>query len=178
VTYGAIALVPDLELFPRLFQAESVVFKAGVELTVFNYAIAALGKLRKLRPSLNLPALAGPLVSLSKLFKALGTWHGSFGVWVTGDANQERSLAIVAPKNGPRVPSAPAVLLARKLLNEGIPAAGAFPCVGFIRFGEFADYLGRFGIYVVRGENGAWSAANDGDSSAKLVPGEAIARRD
>jgi hypothetical protein len=95
---------------------------------------------------------------MSKLFKSLGTFHGSFAVWVTGDAGQERALAFVAPQNGPRVPSAPAVLLARKLLTEGVPAYGAFPCVGFIRLAEFADYLAQFGIFIVRGENGVWSA--------------------
>jgi saccharopine dehydrogenase-like NADP-dependent oxidoreductase len=150
--------VPDLELFPHLFNAESVVFKAGVELTLFNYVIAALGQLRKLRPSLNLPALAKPLVSLSKLFKTFGTFHGSFAVWVTGDTGQEKALAFVAPRNGPRVPSAPAVLLARKLLAGAIPACGAFPCVGFISLAEFADYLAPFGIFIVRGENGKWSS--------------------
>jgi saccharopine dehydrogenase-like NADP-dependent oxidoreductase len=150
--------VPDLELFPRLFGAHSVVFKAGVELTLFNYMIAVLAQLRRLRPSLNLPGLAGPLVRLSKLCKSLGTFHGSFAVWVTGDTGQEKALAFVAPRNGPRVPSAPAVLLARKLLAGGMPARGAFPCVGFIRLAEFAAYLAPFGIFIVRGENGVWSA--------------------
>jgi NAD(P)-dependent dehydrogenase (short-subunit alcohol dehydrogenase family) len=150
--------VPDLELFPRLFGADSVVFKAGVELTLFNRAIGALAQLRRLYPSLNLPALAPPLVRVSKLFKSLGTFHGSCAVWVTGDTGPERALAVVAPRNGPRVPSAPAVLLARKLLGGGIAARGAFPCVGFIGLAEFAEYLAPFGIFVVRGENGVWAS--------------------
>jgi hypothetical protein len=150
--------VPDLELFPQLFGADSVVFKAGVELTLFNYMIALLAQLRQRRPSLALPALARPLVRLSNLFKSFGTFHGSFAVWVTGDTGQEKALAFVAPQNGPRVPSAPAVLLARKLLAEGIPASGAFPCVGFLSLAEFADYLAPFGIFLVRGEGGGWSA--------------------
>jgi hypothetical protein len=95
-------------------------------------------------------------VRLSRLFKSLGTFHGSFAVWVRGDTGQEQALAFVAPRNGPRVPTAPAVLLARKVLAEGIPARGAFPCVGFITLAEFADYLAPFGIGVVRGENGVW----------------------
>ncbi len=150
--------VPDLELFPQLFAADSIVFKAGVELTVFNYAITALAQLRKLRPSLNLPALAGVVVSLSKFCKSLGSFRGSFAVWVTGDAGEEESLAFVAPEKGPRVPTAPAVLLARKILEQGIPAVGAFPCVGFLGLAEFAEYLAPFGIFVVRGHNGIWSS--------------------
>jgi saccharopine dehydrogenase-like NADP-dependent oxidoreductase len=99
--------VPDLDLFPELFKADNVVFKAGVELTLFNYALGILAGVRSLHPSLNLPALARPLVFLSKLLKPLGTLHGSFAVWVTGDTGQEKALALVAPRNGPRVPSCP-----------------------------------------------------------------------
>jgi hypothetical protein len=149
--------VPDLELFPRLFEANSVVFKAGVELTLFNHAIGALARLRRLRPSLNLPALARPLVTLSKLFKALGTWHGSCAVWLSDDTGQERQLALVAPRNGPRVPTAPAVLLVRKILSGHVPALGALPCIGLINLAEFADYLAPFGIFIVLGEDGQWS---------------------
>jgi hypothetical protein len=108
-------------------------------------------------PALNLPALAGPLVSLSKRYMAFGTLHGSVAVWVAGENGQEKALAFVAPQNGPRVPTAPAVLLARKLLAEGVPAYGAFPCIGFIRLADFVDFLAPFGIFVVRGENGVWS---------------------
>jgi NAD(P)-dependent dehydrogenase (short-subunit alcohol dehydrogenase family) len=153
--------VSDLELFPPLFGAESVVFKAGVELTVLNHAIGVLGHLRRIRPSLNLPALARSLVSVSQLFKPFGTFAGSFGVWVTGDTDQEKNLAFVAPRNGPRVPTAPAVLLARKLLAGAIPGTGAFPCVGYLSLAEFADYLAQFGIFVVRGENGVWTYPQD-----------------
>lgn len=153
--------VPDLELFPELFQAESVVFKAGVELTLLNYAIGMVACLRKLRPSLNLPALAKPMVWMSKLFKKFGTLSGSVGVWVTSDSGQQRSLAFVAPANGPRVPTAAAVLLARKLLGSGVREYGAFACVGFVSLAEFAEYLAPFGIFVVRGENGVWACAEE-----------------
>src|SRR5262249_5255532 len=133
--------VPDLELFPGLFDADSVVFKAGIELTLFNYLIGGLGRVRRLVPSLNLPALARQMLTISKLFKSFGTLHGSFGVWLTGDNGDERSLAIVAPQNGPRVPASPTVLLARKLLAGEISERGAFPCVGFVELAEFADHL-------------------------------------
>jgi hypothetical protein len=150
--------VPDLEIFPQQFEADSVIFKAGVELNLFNYALVILAKVRCLRPSLNLPALAVPLVRLSKLFKWLGTPHGSFAVWVSDDAGREKALAFVAPQNGPRVPSSPAILLARKLLAGDTSARGAFPCVGFISLAEFAEHLASLGIFIVRGENGAWES--------------------
>jgi NAD(P)-dependent dehydrogenase (short-subunit alcohol dehydrogenase family) len=150
--------VPDLELFPPLFGADRVVFKAGVELPLFNHAIGVLAQLRKFWPALPLPRLAGPLVRASNLFKSFGTFRGAVAVWVSGDTGQEKALAFVAPQNGPRVPSAPAVLLARKWLAGGISAAGAFPCVGLIRLAELVEYLAPFGIFLVRGETGEWSS--------------------
>lgn len=150
--------VPDLELFPQLFAADTVLFKAGVELTLFNYAIAALAQLRKLWPAVNLSALAGPLVKISNRFQSLGTFHGSVAVWVTDVTGKEKALALVAAKNGPRVPSAPAILLARKVLADGAPAEGAFPCVGFLNLTEFTDHLAPFGITLVHKEDGGWSS--------------------
>src|SRR5262249_4090989 len=64
--------VPDLELFPQMFQADTVVFKAGVELTLFNYALGVLAWLRRLRPSLDLPALAGPLAGPGTALQPVG----------------------------------------------------------------------------------------------------------
>jgi hypothetical protein len=148
--------VPDLELFPGLFGAENVIFKAGVELAALNYAIGALGQVRRSVPSLNLPAVARPLVAFSRLFNRLGTFRGSVAVWVTGDDGKAMSLALVAPCNGPRVPAAAAVLLARKVLTGDIPVCGAFACAGLIGLNEFADHLAPFGIWVARGEGDRW----------------------
>jgi hypothetical protein len=66
----------------------------------------------------------------------------------------------VAPQNGPRVPAAAAVLLARKILagrSGAAPAEGALPCVGLISLAELEEHLAPFGISLVRGENGVWS---------------------
>jgi hypothetical protein len=148
--------VPDLALFPQLFSADHVLFKAGVELTVFNYAIGALAKLKHICPSLNLPSLAKPLVSLSKLFKRFGTLHGGCAVWVTDAAGKQRSVALVAHENGPRIPGSPAILLARKLLSNRMTDIGAFPCVGFLGLADYAEFLAPYNIFVVQGEDGAW----------------------
>lgn len=148
--------MPDLELFPEHFGADSVVFKAGVELTLFNYAFAALANLRRARPSLDLARLAVPLTRMSGLFKTLGTWHGGLAVWATGDDGLERSIALVARRNGPRVASAAAVLLARKIIAGHAPDPGAYPCVGFLSMAELAVYLAPFDIFVAHGRGAHW----------------------
>jgi hypothetical protein len=150
--------LPDLELFPPHFEASNVIFKAGVELTLFNYAFSILASLRKVIPDLNLPALAESLSRLSSLFRAFGTLNGCVAVWVTGQDARQKSLAIVARENGPRVASAPAVLLARKLLSHEISAFGAFACIGFLEIQEIAEFLAPFNISLVHGENGKWQS--------------------
>lgn len=150
--------VPDLQLFPPRFEAEEVLFKAGVELTFLNLAIGALGKLRKLWPRCNLPSLARPLVSVSSLFKPFGTLHGACAVWATSTDGRQGAVAIVARENGPRIPGSPLILLARKLLSDAITERGAFPCIGFLNLAEFAEFLASYNIFVARGSNGEWES--------------------
>lgn len=149
--------VPDLELFPALFKADSVTFKAGVELTMLNYAIGALGLARRAVSGLDLPALAPALVRMSGWFKAFGTLRGACAVWLTDVHGRQASLAFVAPSNGPQLPAAPAALLARRLLGGEAPPAGAYPCVGFLTVDDFAAHLAPHGIFVTRGRDGRWA---------------------
>jgi hypothetical protein len=148
--------VPDLELFPGLFGADSVTFKAGVELTLFNYAIGALGLGRRMHPGLDLPAFAPLAVRLSGLFKAVGTLNGALAVWVTDHDGRERALAFVATRDGPRLPAAPSVLLTRLMLDRRVFDAGAYPCVGYLSFDDFAAQLAPYGFVVVWGQDGRW----------------------
>jgi hypothetical protein len=45
--------------------------------------------------------------------------------------------------------------LARKILLNGPPAIGAYPCVGFMTLKELEDYLGQFEITVFFDKAGA-----------------------
>ncbi len=144
--------VPDLALFPKLFNAENVIFKAGVEITFFNYALSFLAKLKELFSAIDLPALARPLVRLSGLFKFFGTFHGGLVILVKDTQGKEKSLSLIAPQDGPQIPAAPAILLARKFFDSGIPKEGAYPCVGFLKFDEYSRYLSQFGIEAIVGE--------------------------
>jgi saccharopine dehydrogenase-like NADP-dependent oxidoreductase len=140
--------VPDLELFPKLFGASRVIFKAGVELPIFNIGFLCLAQLKKFIPQLNLPSLAKPLVEISALFRKFGSYAGGILIKVTDKSGQSKTISFVTSQNGPYLPISPAVLLARKLLNENPPAPGAYSCIGFISLQEFRNYLEPFGIKV------------------------------
>ena len=141
--------VPDLELFPKLFEADQVIFKAGVELPIFNIGLSLLAQAKKHFPQINLRSLAKPLVEVSRVFKSFGSFSG--GVLVKlGDKNgNSKILAFVTFQNGPRLPTAPAVLMAKKILAKGPTDCGAFPCIGFIQLAEFQNYLEPFGIRLI-----------------------------
>jgi NAD(P)-dependent dehydrogenase (short-subunit alcohol dehydrogenase family) len=148
--------VPDLDLFPHRFGAEEVTFKAGVELLLFNYGLAALSGLRMIWPGLKLEKLAGPLVRISRLFKGLGSYSGSVAVWLVGQDGETRSAALAAHRDGPRIPTSPAVLLARKFLAGNPPPSGAYPCAGLLDLAELTDYLSPYGILLFEGDERGW----------------------
>ena len=141
--------VPDLELFPGLFEADEVLFKAGVELAIFNFGLSALAQLKKRVPQVNLTSLAEPLVNISQLFKSFGSYSGGVLVKLENGDGTCRSLSFVTSQNGPRLPTAPAVLLAKKILLEGPPAYGAFPCLDYINLADFRNYLESFGFQLI-----------------------------
>ena len=138
--------VPDLELFPKLFGADDVIFKAGVELPIFNLGLSVLAQVKRRMPQINLPVLAVLLVKISRLFKNFGSFSGGVMAKLEDQHGNRKSLALVTSQNGPRIPTSPSVILARKLLRDGPPAYGAFPCVGFISLDELRNYLEPFGI--------------------------------
>src|SRR5258705_11584565 len=140
--------VTDLELFPKLFEADKVIFKAGLELPIFNLGLSVLAQVKRRLPQINLPVLAEPLVKISRLFKNFGSFSGGALVILEDKSGNKKSLAFVTSYNGPRIPTSPSVILARKILRDGPPAYGAFPCVGFISLGEFRNYLEPFGILL------------------------------
>ncbi|MEM7344264.1 MAG: hypothetical protein AAF485_08465, partial [Chloroflexota bacterium] len=105
----------------------------------------------RLFPFLNIVLLANLLAQASNLFKLFGTLNGSVSAWVTDSEGKVSSLALVAPQEGPRVASAPAVLLTKKLIADGAPKFGAYPCIGFLNIAEISEFLEPFGISLIGG---------------------------
>lgn len=140
--------IPDLDIFPQHYKANTVIFKAGVELTILNIALEFLGRMRGLFPRMDLPKLTRLLIFGSNFFRPFGTSAGGLQIWVTDSLGGQKSMAVVAPHNGPRIPSSPAALMAKKLLKGEIPAYGAFLCMGYINLNELTEYLSPFGITI------------------------------
>jgi Saccharopine dehydrogenase NADP binding domain len=151
---------PDLELFPTAFNAGTVLFRAGLELRLLNWLIAGLSRLRAAGMLSRVPRYAGFLANASKLLLPFGSGCGALGVWLRGTDQAgcviELQIAIVTDSEGPAIPTAPAVILAKKLLDHGPPAVGASPCLGIFSLNELVDFLHSHRGWLVRGMAGIW----------------------
>lgn len=153
--------VPDLELFPKLFGARSVRFRAGLELGVFNRAMAALGWLRRLHVVPDLRGLAPLFCRASSWFSRMGSGCGGLHVRLTGrdetGAPADHRAALIAEDDGPAIPAAPAILLARKLLLGTALLPGAYPCTGLLTLDEILAHLRPTGARcMLRAPDGGW----------------------
>ena len=140
---------PDIAFFSQRYKAETVVFKAGLELKLFHYALVfgrwlvSAGLVKSLEP------LAGILRWLASWFEALGSDEGGMKVSVLGqkpDGTYERREwdLIADDGHGPNIPTLPVSILLNKLL-DGEVTSGARACLGEITLDELDMALAKFG---------------------------------
>jgi hypothetical protein len=99
---------------------------------------------------------------VSLWFYPRGSKNGALSAWVRGRGPDgralERKIALVTADDGPATPSAPAILLAKKLLLGAGIAVGARPTMGLLTLAEIRAHLEPLGIWCARSdENGRWS---------------------
>lgn len=160
--------VPELELFPSLFGARTVRFSAGLELDTLNYLLT-LCALPCRWFGLDFSRHARFFFNASLMLFPFGTTNGALAIWVRGldraGVATERRIAIVTDYDGPATPSSAAVVLARKLLRDGPPRTGAFPCVGVLSLDELLRHLEPLGIWCARGDGNGWHAGTTGKAA-------------
>jgi hypothetical protein len=153
--------VPDLELFPALFGAQTVRFSAGLELNLLNYSLS-LCALASRWFGLDLSRHARRFHSASMLLSPFGTTSAALAIWLKGKDHAgiaiERRIALVTDYDGPATPSSAAIVLAKKILHSGPPRTGAMPCVGLLSLDEILDHLNPLGIRCVRGDESGWQS--------------------
>ncbi len=127
---GNLIGVPDLILFPQAFGARSVLFRAGLELSVMHRGLAVLGYLRGQRLLPPLKFFLGPIYWMSRRLESAGSDRGAMAVSVTGLKNGKftcRRWQVVASNgDGPFIPAVPARAAVRR---HAAIAPGARPCL-------------------------------------------------
>lgn len=152
--------VPDLDIFPSIFRAETIRFHAGVELNIINYTLSGITRLRRLIPMPWLPKLASLFTRISLLGFRWGSKNGAIALWMHGRNAAgdpiERRIAIVTDNDGPATPSSPGILLGRKILLDNSLPTGAYPCHGYLTINELMLHLEALGIWCVKGNERGW----------------------
>lgn len=143
--------VPDLDLLPEKYGIRKIRFSAGMENPMLHLSIWALSWMVRLGFPLNLQAHAPLLLRGSNCFDFLGSSDGGMHVLLEGKnlvgMNIKKQWFIVAfDGDGPYIPTIPAVILTRKLLNGEFNVRGAMPCVALISLEEYLNELSSFKI--------------------------------
>lgn len=119
--------VPDVRLFPARFGAETVRFRAGLELGVMRYGLAGFAMLRRVLPIPVTPAVVRVFKAVADGLEPFGSGRGGMSVMVQVGQERRWWRLLAEDGDGPFIPAVPArALLRRKALPVG---AGPALCV-------------------------------------------------
>ena len=114
---GYLVDVPDHEIFPQLFGARTVEFRAGSELQFLNACISLMGRTRQ-----NWAEWSGLLQRAAALLSWIGNDYGAIGVEVSGSG--ARRACIIADSRAERIAVMPASVMTARLLSGGAQQSG------------------------------------------------------
>lgn len=143
--------IPDLELFPQRYPGVSRVrFFAGLELGLLHHTLWLMSWLSRWKIVKDWGRLAKPITWLSRRFMRFGSEDGGMFVNLDGLDRRQRPCSLrwtlLAPgSDGPYIPTIPAILAVRHLL-EGRAEAGVYPCMGLFRLDDFMAIASGWGI--------------------------------
>jgi hypothetical protein len=143
--------IPDLDLLPPHYGLKSIQFSAGTENSVLHLCTWLLSWLIRLGLPLNLSRHAKTLLKMSHWFDYFGTADGGMHMILRGLDVNHKPLTIswfIIAKNGdgPEIPTIPAIILTKKLLNNEIDYRGATPCVSLITLDEYLAELKNYDV--------------------------------
>lgn len=145
--------VPDLVLFPERYGGvQTVLFHAALEIRVQHLVLWSLASLRRVGMPLPVDRWAMRLNRFAGWFDASAGDKGGMMVSITGQCASSgkpvrRTWHLAAPAtHGPQIPAMPAIMLARRFARGDFPAAGAFPCMGFLALADFDPLFRQWGI--------------------------------
>lgn len=147
---------PDLALFPAHYTARSVEFRAGLDLWIMHWGLAAVGFLVRAGLLRTAEPLAGVLKWFADRLEPFGSDRGGMRVRVIGGLAEGRSVQrdwvlIAEAGDGPHIPAVAArVMCKRVLAGQGV--AGARPCLGEFSLQEVEGMMGNLKVAFARSE--------------------------
>lgn len=145
--------VPDLDLLPGFFPIKSIRFSAGIESTVAHLGLWFLSWLIRLKFPIKLENHAETLLKLSHYFDRFGTDAGGMHMLMSGtdhkgNAKNIKWFLVAKAGDGPNIPAIPAILLAKRIVQEEIQEIGAMPCMHLISLESYLAELKKLDIHI------------------------------
>lgn len=129
---GWMITVPDLHLFPARFGAETVLFRAGLELAVMRYGLAVFAALRRVVPVPVTPPVVRAFKWAADLLSPFGSGRGGMSVMVIAGGERRWWRLLAEDGDGPFIPA----VATRALLRRSTLPPGAAPAVNTITLEE------------------------------------------
>lgn len=124
--------VPDQRLFPGHFGAETVRFRAGLELAVMRYGLAAFAGLRRWVPVPVTRPVVRIFKALADLLAPFGSGRGGMSVTVLAGGERRSWVLLAEDGDGPFIPA----VAVRALLRRAALPVGAGPAIEAITLAE------------------------------------------
>lgn len=145
--------VPDLDLFPAFFPIKSIRFSAGIENPVAHLGLAFLAWLVRLKLPIKLEHHAETLLRLSRYFDRFGTDAGGMHMLMSGKDHKGNHkyikwFLVAKAGDGPYIPTIPAILLTKRILQEEITETGAMSSMRLISLESYLSELKKFDVHV------------------------------
>ena len=145
--------VPDLDLLPAFFPIKSIRFSAGIESNVAHLGLCFLSWLIRLKFPIKLEKHAEALLKFSHYFDSFGSDAGGMHMLMSGTDHKGNHKSIkwfMVAKSGDGlyIPTIPAILLAKRILQEEIIETGAIPCTQLISLESYLAELKKLDIHV------------------------------
>jgi ribosomal protein S17E len=143
--------IPDLTIFPIKYNINEIQFSAGMESSLLHLGMWFTSWLVRIGLPLKLSNHANTLLSFSHYFDFLGTDNGGMHMIISGIDHAGKPLTIkwfLIAKNGdgPQIPCVPAIIMAKKIINDEYNDYGAHTCTGLVTLEECLNELKEFDI--------------------------------
>lgn len=150
--------VPDLDLLPSRYNIQSIQFSAGVESTPMHFCMWLTSWLVRLGLPIDLSRHVKSIQKISGIFNIGAKNMSGMHVILEGidHHNQQKQIKwfiIAEYGEGLEIPTIPAIILAKKILQGTFNTTGAMPCVGLVTLEEYLDELKGFAIQVFSEES-------------------------
>jgi NAD(P)-dependent dehydrogenase (short-subunit alcohol dehydrogenase family) len=157
----ALCETPDLDLLVSRYHPKAdAIFRAGLELGLLHYGVAALGLFVRLGLIKTLTPLARPLRAIADLFKPFGSDRGGMRIDALlindkGDLTRRVWTLSANAGVGPYIPTLPALAALKMLADNSLSWRGAAACAGIIPYDVIAAEFAHHGITAEQSETAA-----------------------